>query len=64
MPELIDDARTGFVVESIDEAVAAVSSAGNLDRQAIRRCAVTRFGIDRMVDAYLDVYRRVLLGER
>jgi glycosyltransferase involved in cell wall biosynthesis len=64
MTELIDHGYTGFVVDSADEAVAAVTSAANLDRCAIRQRAVTRFGIDRMVTSYIDVYRRVLQGER
>jgi glycosyltransferase involved in cell wall biosynthesis len=63
MTELVDQAVTGFVVDSADEAVAAVSAAAVLDRPAIRRRAVARFGIDRMVTAYLDVYDRVLLGQ-
>jgi glycosyltransferase involved in cell wall biosynthesis len=64
MTELIDHTSTGFVVDSADEAIAAVTSAAGLNRQAIRQQTVTRFGIDRMVTAYLDVYRRVLVGER
>ena len=31
-----------------------------LDRRAIREVAVRRFGVDRMVDAYVDVYERVV----
>jgi glycosyltransferase involved in cell wall biosynthesis len=64
MPELIDHGSTGFVVDSAEEAALAVTSAAGLDRPAIRRRAVARFGVERMVTAYLDVYRRVLLGER
>jgi glycosyltransferase involved in cell wall biosynthesis len=60
MPELIDDARSGFLVEDVDEAVGAVSRTGGLDRAAIRRWAVERFGRDRMVDDYLTAYSRVL----
>jgi glycosyltransferase involved in cell wall biosynthesis len=64
MTELIDHGTTGFVVGSAEEAVAAVTTAGRLDRQAIRQQAVARFGIDRMVTAYLDVYERARRGER
>ncbi len=64
MSEIIDHARTGFVVDSDEEAVAAVNSASALDRQAIREQTVTRFGVDRMVTAYLKVYHQILNGER
>ena len=60
MRELIDDGRTGFVVADVDGAVAAVNRVGDLDREAIRAAAVDRFHRDRMVDAYVDVYERVL----
>lgn len=60
MPELIDDARTGFLVDDVDEAVLAVSRAAAIDRCAVRQEAVARFGRDRMVDAYLEVYGRVV----
>ncbi|MEP6659041.1 MAG: glycosyltransferase family 4 protein [Acidimicrobiales bacterium] len=62
MPELIDDTRTGFLVDDVDEAVLAVSRVAMLDRSVVRQEAVARFGRDRMVDAYLEVYRRVVNG--
>ncbi len=60
MHELIDDADTGFVVDGIEAAVAAVERVGTLDRAHIRATAVARFHHDRMVDAYVDVYHQLL----
>jgi glycosyltransferase involved in cell wall biosynthesis len=60
MPELIEDGRTGCIVDDIAGAVAAVARVGALDRDAIRAAAVARFGRDRMVDAYVAVYQSVL----
>jgi glycosyltransferase involved in cell wall biosynthesis len=59
MPELIADGATGFLVHDIDGAVAAVTAACTLDRAAIHAYAVERFGVARMVDAYLDAYEAV-----
>jgi glycosyltransferase involved in cell wall biosynthesis len=60
MRELIDDGRTGFVVTGIDDAVAVVDKVAALDRADVRYVAVDRFSQDRMVDAYVDVYRQIL----
>jgi glycosyltransferase involved in cell wall biosynthesis len=56
MPELIAHGATGFLVDDIDGAVAAVTASSTLDRAAIREYAVERFGVARMVDAYIDAY--------
>jgi len=60
MPEIIDEGITGFAVDGVDEAVAAVPRAGALDRSLVQERARARFDVDRMVDGYLDVYERVL----
>jgi glycosyltransferase involved in cell wall biosynthesis len=60
MPELIEDGASGFLVDDVAGAVAAVGLAADVDRSAIRAQAVARFGIARMVDAYLDVYAAVI----
>jgi glycosyltransferase involved in cell wall biosynthesis len=60
MPEIIDAGKTGFLVDDVASAAAAVDVAAGLDRAAIRRVAERRFGAARMVDDYLAVYERVL----
>lgn len=60
MPELIDDGRTGFLVDTPEQATDAARRAGSLDRSRIRTAAVARFGRDRMVDEYLAAYQRLL----
>jgi glycosyltransferase involved in cell wall biosynthesis len=59
MPELIADGTTGFLVDEIEGAVAAVGRSQALDRAVIRAEAVARFGIGRMVEAYIAVYEEV-----
>ena len=61
MPEIVDEGVTGFVVDSVDEAVAAVARLDRLDRRA--RCGQSskqRFSADRMVRDYVAVYARLI----
>jgi glycosyltransferase involved in cell wall biosynthesis len=60
MAEVVDEGVTGFLVGDVAEAVEAVDRAVRLDRAAVRERATSRFGVDRMVEDYLRVYRRVL----
>jgi glycosyltransferase involved in cell wall biosynthesis len=60
MPEVVDQAVTGFLVGGVDEAVAALPAAIALDRAEVRRVAVSRFSAGRMVEDYLTVYARIL----
>ncbi len=62
MAELIEDGVTGFLVDDLEGAVRAIELAGRLDRVNIRRIASARFSIERMVDQYLALYRRLLEG--
>jgi glycosyltransferase involved in cell wall biosynthesis len=60
MPELIEDGVTGFLVDTLDEAVIAVGRLHEIDRAACRASAAARFSVDRMADAYIALYRRIL----
>jgi hypothetical protein len=60
MPELIRSGVNGFLVTTREQAVEAVRSAGQVDRAGVRRSIATRFHVDRMVDEYLALYRRLL----
>lgn len=63
MPEVIDEGVTGYLADDVESAVAAVAAAVALDRGAVRERASTRFGAERMVTDYLEVYRALLGGE-
>ena len=60
MPEVVDEGLTGYLADDVEQAVSAVSRALLLDRRAVRAQAISRFGVDRMVDGYLAVYEKVL----
>lgn len=64
MPELVSHGVNGFLVNTRDEALAAVAEAPDLDRRKVRDSVVGRFGVDRMVNDYIRVYQRVIAGER
>ena len=57
--EVVEDGVTGFIVSSMEEAVAAVERLHELDRGNIRRVFERRFSSTVMARAYLDLYRRL-----
>jgi glycosyltransferase involved in cell wall biosynthesis len=62
--EVVKDGVSGFVVDSVDEAVEAVTRVSELDRRECRAWFEERFHVGRMVDEYLEVYERVLEDAR
>ena len=64
MGELISHGVTGFLVDDIDSAVAAVASAGDLDRRNIAERAADRFTVATMIDKYVEVYRDVIADRK
>lgn len=55
-PEIIDHGRSGFLVDSIDEAVDAVRRCTMLPRGGVRECFQRRFTARHMAQAYLDLF--------
>jgi glycosyltransferase involved in cell wall biosynthesis len=60
VPEVIENGRTGFVVEDEAGAIDAVSRLGRLVRSSIRLNFMTRFTARRMAEDYLAVYRQLI----
>lgn len=60
VPEVIDVGKTGFVVNSMEEAVATVARAELLDRRLIRGVFDQRFTSSRMAADYVSIYRQIL----
>jgi glycosyltransferase involved in cell wall biosynthesis len=58
--EIVEPGLTGYIVDSIEEAVAAIPAAKMLDRNAIRRRALERFSVERMASDYVALYGSVL----
>lgn len=59
VPEVIEDGRTGIVVDDLGAMADAVARADALDPFALRRAAEERFSKERMVADYLRVYEDV-----
>ena len=54
--EVIEHGLTGYIVDDLDQAAAAVDAAGALDRKRIRRRFEGRYTAERMARDYVDVY--------
>lgn len=60
MPEVVDDGETGFLVDSVDEAVHAVARCADLHSARIRQVFEERFSADRMVSDYEAIYANMI----
>jgi hypothetical protein len=61
--EIIEDGVTGYIVESVVEAVRAVANVAALSRSACRKSFEKRFDAVRMAQDYVRVYTGLLYGE-
>jgi Glycosyl transferases group 1 len=60
VPEVVEDGVTGFIVQSEEEAVAAIGQIRNLDRRHIRERFDERFTARRMAEEYVASYRMLI----
>ena len=59
VPEVLEDGLTGFVVDDIDGAVAAIARLDRLFRPSIRSRFEERFSVRAMAREYLRIYERL-----
>jgi glycosyltransferase involved in cell wall biosynthesis len=64
MPELIENGKSGFLVNNVDEAIETVARIKEIDRAYCRRHVERHFTVDRMIDEYIQVYEMILDSER
>ena len=60
VPEVIDEAVSGMIVESIEEAVAAVPKLLKMDRCVVCQRFEERFSATRMANDYVKLYRKLM----
>jgi glycosyltransferase involved in cell wall biosynthesis len=63
-PEVIQEGINGFLVESIEEAVAAVHRIDRLDRARVRANFEVRFSAARQARDYEQIYRHLIQARR
>jgi len=64
MPELIENGKSGFLVNNVDEAIETVARIKEIDRAYCRRHVERHFTVDRMINEYIQVYEMILDSER
>ncbi len=62
IPEIIEEGVTGFIVDSVDEAVEAVSRVDHIPRRVCRKVAEQRFSAGRMALDYVTQYSGLQAG--
>ncbi len=62
VPEVIEDGRSGIIVDGYQEMAAALERADALDPLECRRYAEERFSRERMVADYVGAYRAAIAG--
>ncbi|MBN2524255.1 MAG: glycosyltransferase family 4 protein [Bacteroidales bacterium] len=60
MPELILDGETGFLVNTIDEALEAVKNIQTINRKNCTEWVSLKFSRQKMTEGYLKVYKNIL----
>ena len=60
VPEVIDEGRTGFIVEGLEDAIEAVRRVPELSRKRCREVFEQRFTATRMAHDYVQVYEQLI----
>ncbi len=62
--EVVDEGETGVVFSDLDQMAAGLARVCALDRRRVHERAIERFGVERMVNEYVAVYRRIVEAHR
>jgi glycosyltransferase involved in cell wall biosynthesis len=60
VPEIVEDGITGAIIETMEEAIAALPRVLALDRKKVRQRFEQRFSATRMAKDYVGIYRSLL----
>ncbi len=60
VPEVIDHGVTGFRVNTVDEAIEAITNIDAIDRRVCRDTFMERFTARKMAESYVSLYQQIL----
>ena len=63
VPEIVEHGSTGFVVDTLEEAIMAVRKIDSIDRRSCRAVFEERFTARRMAQDYLVIYEKIGFGK-
>ena len=64
VPEIVEDKKTGFIVEKEKEMIQAVDKIQSISRQDCRNHVEKNFNLKKMVDAYEKLYHDIIDGKK
>jgi glycosyltransferase involved in cell wall biosynthesis len=63
LPDIVEHGRTGFLAKDASEMADAIKAVDTLDPEVCRDAAQRRFGLERMVQGYFDMYANILVNK-
>jgi len=60
VPEVMQEGLTGFIVDNMDQAVAAVKKIDSIERTACRNVFEKKFTATRMAERYIEIYQSMI----
>lgn len=60
IPEIVQNGKTGYVVEDVEGMIEAVQGIKNIDRAACREHALLNFNAEKMTDGYEEIYKKMI----
>jgi len=62
--EVIEHGRSGFLVDDVDEALAALAAIGRVPRRGVRAAFEQRFTAERMASDYVKLYESLIAADK
>lgn len=60
VPEIVEDGKTGYIVENEEEMIEKVKMVKKINRQYCRQSVSLRFSVEKMIEEYCKVYQMIL----
>ncbi|MBI2056185.1 MAG: glycosyltransferase family 4 protein [Candidatus Sungbacteria bacterium] len=60
VPEIVENGKNGFIVNTKEEMIRAISQLASLDRRACRKAVEDRFTVRHMVDRYEELFLKII----